>query len=151
MEENIKEIILRSASILKIKINPDAAMSLAKCSRRTPRIANRLLRRARDYANVHDQETINSEMVLATLDLLEIDELGLNATDRKLLSLIAEKFKGGPVGISTLAAASHEEEATIEEIYEPFLMQLGFLERSPRGRLLTDKVYNHLALDKTHL
>ena len=144
--ENVSSIIQRSAKILKMDIDEDAAMRLAQSSRKTPRIANRLLRRARDYANVHDHELITYSIVEATLALLGIDELGLDSTDRKLLEIMAKQFKGGPVGLSTLAAATNEEEATIEDIYEPFLLQLGFIERSPRGRLLTENVYNHLGI-----
>ena len=145
-EDNIAEILQRSAGILKIDLAPGAADRLARGARKTPRIANRLLRRVRDYAHVHGHEAVDIPMVEATLKLLGIDELGLDATDRKLLQLIAEQFEGGPVGLSTLAAASNEESETIEDIYEPFLMQLGFMKRTPRGRLLTEKVYHHLGL-----
>lgn len=144
--EDIQAIILRSAQILKIGITDEAALRLAQSARRTPRIANRLLRRSRDYSNVHDRETIGMDAVESTLKLLGIDALGLDSTDRQLLTIMAQQFQGGPVGLSTLAAASHEEQATIEDIYEPFLMQLGFLKRTPRGRLLTEKVYNHLGI-----
>ncbi len=145
-EQNIQDIIQRSAGILDIEVESEAALRLAKSSRRTPRVANRLLRRARDYAHVHDFDVVNNEVAEKTLDLLGIDELGLDSTDRKLLNTIAEKFQGGPVGLSTLSAATSEEEATIEDIYEPFLMQLGFLKRTPRGRLLTENVYTHLGI-----
>ncbi len=144
--EDIKAIIIRSASILNIDIENEAALCLAQSSRRTPRIANRLLRRARDYSHVHNEEKIRLSTVRATLDLLGIDAMGLNSTDRRLLSIMADQFQGGPVGLSTLSAASHEERATIEDIYEPYLMQLGFLKRTPKGRLLTEKVYNHLGI-----
>jgi len=144
--EDVQSIIIRSAEILKIEIDEEAALRLAQSARRTPRIANRLLRRARDFSHVNDEERIELESVEATLKLLGIDTLGLNSTDRRLLTIMAEQFQGGPVGLSTLSAASHEEQATIEDIYEPFLMQLGFLKRTPRGRLLTEKVYNHLGL-----
>jgi Holliday junction DNA helicase RuvB len=149
--EDVQAIIMRSAKILNIEIDEDAALKLAQSSRRTPRIANRLLRRARDYSHVHDQDTIHLNAVNATLKLLGIDALGLDSTDRRLLTIMAEQFQGGPVGLSTLSAASHEEQATIEDIYEPYLMQLGFLKRTPRGRLLTEKVYNHLGLNTTNL
>ena len=145
-EEDIQKIIVRSAKILGIEIESSAAERLAQSARRTPRVANRLLRRVRDFAHVHDHEKINNGMVEETLKILGIDHLGLDATDRKLLTTLAEKFKGGPVGLSTLSAATNEEEETIEDIYEPFLLQLGFLERTPRGRLLTENVYNHLGL-----
>lgn len=146
--KDISSIVKRSSIILKEKINEDAALKLAESARRTPRVANRLFRRARDYAHVYNYDTIDLEVVDKTLELLGIDELGLDATDRKLLTILAEKFQGGPVGLSTLAAASSEEEATIEDIYEPYLMQLGFLKRSPRGRLLTERVYNHLGISQ---
>ncbi|MFT7184510.1 MAG: Holliday junction DNA helicase RuvB [Oceanicoccus sp.] len=150
-KDDVQSIILRSSGILSIGIDDDAAMRLAQSARRTPRIANRLLRRARDYSNVQGQKQIDLKAVEATLKLLGIDSLGLDSTDRQLLTIMAEQFQGGPVGLSTLAAASHEEQATIEDIYEPFLLQLGFLKRTPRGRLLTEKVYNHLGFDKTNL
>lgn len=149
-EEDIQKIIHRSAKILHIEIEETAARRLSKSSRRTPRVANRLLRRARDFAHVHNHERITVEMVEKTLEILGVDELGLDATDRKVLLTIAEKFQGGPVGLSTLSAATNEEEETLEDIYEPFLMQLGFLQRTPRGRLLTEKVYNHLGLRPTN-
>lgn len=145
-EEDIQKILERSAGILKIEIDGLAALRLSKSSRRTPRVANRLLRRVRDFADVHDHEKITEALVLKTLEILGVDELGLDATDRKLLLTLANKFKGGPVGLSTLSAATNEEEDTIEDIYEPFLLQLGFLERTPRGRLLTESVYNHLGI-----
>ena len=116
-------VTLSCASILDTSINESAALRLAQSARRTPRIANRLLRRVRDYATVHDHSTIDENVVVKTLELLGVDELGLDATDRKLLNVIADQFKGGPVGLSTLSAATNEEEATIEDIYEPFLLQ----------------------------
>lgn len=147
-DQDIQEILMRSAKILKTTLEKPAALRLAQSARRTPRIANRLLRRVRDYASVHDHPSIDAEVVEQTLKLLGIDALGLDATDRKLLNVIADQFQGGPVGLSTLSAATNEEEATIEDIYEPFLLQLGFLQRSPRGRLITQKVYNHLGINK---
>lgn len=147
-DEDIRQIVKRSANILKVEVDDDAALRLAQSARRTPRVANRLLRRVRDFAHVHDHENISLETVSKTLDLLGIDEFGLDSTDRKLLMTIAEKFHGGPVGLSTLSAATSEEEATIEDIYEPFLMQLGFLKRSPRGRLLTENMYTHFGIAK---
>lgn len=143
---DIVKILQRSAHILKVDIEDKAALRLAESARRTPRVANRLLRRARDVAHVNNEDAVSFAIVEKTLSMLGIDELGLDATDRKLLITLAEKFKGGPVGLSTLSAATQEEEETVEDIYEPFLLQLGFLERTPRGRLLTDKVYAHLGL-----
>lgn len=145
-QEDVEKIIERSARILKVEIESSAATRLAQSARKTPRVANRLLRRARDFASMQEKNRITLAIVEETLRMLGIDELGLDATDRKLLRTLAEKFKGGPVGLSTLSAATSEEEESIEEIYEPFLMQLGFLQRTPRGRLLTEKVYHHLGL-----
>lgn len=150
-EEDIQKIIIRSSKILEIEVERLAAARLAQSSRRTPRVANRLLRRVRDYAHVNDHDSITKPMVEKTLEILGVDELGLDATDRKLLLTIAQKFKGGPVGLSTLSAATSEEEDSIEDIYEPYLMQLGFLERTPRGRLLTENVYNHLGIRPVNL
>ncbi len=145
-ETDIEKILQRSAKILGVSVASSAAEKLAQSARRTPRVANRLLRRVRDYAHVQDKDFVDEEMVEETLKLLGIDALGLDSTDRKLLMTVADKFKGGPVGLSTLSAATNEEEETIEEIYEPFLMQLGFLERTPRGRLLTEKVYTYFGM-----
>lgn len=149
-ETDIQKILQRSARILDIEIEKSAAERLAQSSRRTPRVANRLLRRTRDLAHVNDVSLITVAMVEKSLKLLGIDELGLDSTDRKLLFTLVEKFKGGPVGLSTLSAATNEEEESIESIYEPFLMQLGFLERTARGRLLTEKVYHHFGLSSSH-
>jgi len=146
-ENDIEKIIKRSANILDIQIEDEATVRLAKSSRRTPRIANRLLRRVRDLAHIHEKNLITHEITEETLKMLGVDEIGLDATDRKLLETIMEKFGGGPVGLSTISAASNEEESTIEEIYEPYLMQLGFLERTPRGRQLTKKVYNYMRIN----
>ncbi len=143
----IERIIIRSANILQIDLASGAATEIAKRSRKTPRIANRLLKRVRDYCQVKHQGIINPENCLSSFQLLGIDDLGLDAVDRRLLSLIAEKFNGGPVGLNTLAAATGEDSDTIENIYEPYLMQLGFLDRSPRGRVLTAAAYKHLGLE----
>lgn len=143
---DIREIIKRSSRLLALEIEESAAIKLAKCSRKTPRIANRLLRRVRDLSQINDDIVIKVDVVNKTLEMLGIDELGLDTTDRKIIATMIDKFKGGPIGISTLSAASNEEVDTLEEIYEPFLMQLGFLERTPRGRLLTERAYNHLGL-----
>ncbi|MBU4369142.1 Holliday junction branch migration DNA helicase RuvB [Patescibacteria group bacterium] len=140
----IKEIVLRSADILKIKIEEKAAQEVAQCSRFTPRVANRLLKRVRDFAQVHDHEKINQKIAQQALEMLEIDHLGLNYTDRRILSCLIEKFSGGPVGIKTLAVATGEDLNTIEEIYEPYLIQSGFLDRTLRGRIATPLAYKHL-------
>ena len=124
----------------------EAVKEIAKRSRFTPRTANYLLKRARDYAQVHKQD-LSKENVMKALELLGVDELGLFESDRNLLKTIIEKFNGGPVGLNTLAAATAEEEATIEEVIEPYLIQLGLLERTPRGRVATDKAYGHLGIN----
>lgn len=142
----IETIILRSARILKLDISEPVATEIAKRSRQTPRIANRLLKRVRDYCQVKHQGKISVENCLASFQLLAIDDLGLDAIDRSIMQIIAEKFNGGPVGLNTLSAASGEDSDTIENIYEPYLMQLGFLDRSARGRVLTKAAYAHLGL-----
>jgi len=145
-EDEIGSIIARSANILKISVENSANTIIAQRARRTPRIANRLLKRVRDYADVKADGAITESLAYDALDLLEVDALGLDTVDRKILTAIVEKFGGGPVGLGTLAAATSEEEATIEDIYEPFLMQLGFLERTPRGRMTTDRAHEHLGI-----
>ncbi len=140
----IKSIIKRSAKILGVEINEDAAEKIAERSRFTPRLANRLLKRCRDYAQVNKKSPLEAETVEKALRLLNIDELGLESSDRKLLEILIKKFGGRPVGLQTIAAATSEEVATIEEVYEPYLIQLGLLERTPRGRIPTEKAYEHL-------
>ncbi|HEX4774410.1 MAG TPA: Holliday junction branch migration DNA helicase RuvB [Candidatus Saccharimonadales bacterium] len=142
--EEIERIITRAAKILVVKIDKPAAAELAKRSRLTPRIANRLLKRVRDYADVNGDGIIDIKLSLQALELLEIDDLGLDAADRMLLSAIIENYDGGPVGVETLAAITAEERGTIEDFYEPYLMQIGLLERTPRGRKATAKSYRHL-------
>lgn len=146
-EEEIGRIIKRSASILKLEINQSAVVELAKRSRRTPRIANRLLKRVRDFAVVEREGKIDLETTQGALKLLEIDELGLDEVDREILMAIALKFSGGPVGLEALASASREDKDTIEDVYEPYLMQIGFIDRTPRGRVLTSRAFNHLDLE----
>lgn len=145
-QADIERIIKRSAGILGVKIENAAIPLIASRSRCTPRIANRLLKRARDYAEVKGKGIITAPLAEEALKLLEIDSLGLEAADRKILETIIKKFAGGPVGLSTMAASIMEEEDTIEEVYEPYLMQLGFLERTPRGRCATAHAYEHLGL-----
>lgn len=145
-DNEIARIIKRSASLLGIEIDDATSEAIAARARRTPRIANRLLKRVRDYAEVKHEGALEQDVAQAALNLLEIDPLGLDAADRKLLLAIVEKFGGGPVGLQTLAAATQEEIATIEDIYEPFLMQLGFIERTPRGRVVTERARKHLDL-----
>jgi Holliday junction DNA helicase RuvB len=142
--DEIEEIIRRSAGILGVKIEPEAASLLAKISRFTPRIANRLLKRCRDFAEVNNLRKIESGAVSKTLDLLGIDEFGLEPFDRKLLTTIIDKFAGGPVGISALSAALGEEKDAIEEVYEPYLIKIGFLNRTPKGRMTTKEARKRL-------
>jgi Holliday junction DNA helicase RuvB len=141
--EEIEKIIDRSAKILGIKIDADAKKEIAKRSRFTPRTANYLLKRGRDLAQIKRKDLTN-EIVREALDMLKIDEMGLNAEDRAMLSIIENKFGGGPVGLNTLAAALSEEQATIEDVYEPYLLQLGLIERTPKGRTVTDRARKHL-------
>lgn len=140
----IGKIIERSAKILGMKISESAKEEIAKRSRYTPRLANRILKRCRDISQINDKNTIDEESVKETLDMLQIDSMGLENNDKRILEIIIHKFNGGPVGIKTIAAAASEEEATIEEVYEPYLMQLGFLERTARGRLATPKAFEYL-------
>jgi Holliday junction DNA helicase RuvB len=146
-EEDIEKILARSANILKIKIEQTAAKLLASRSRRTPRIANRLLRRVRDFAQVKGDGQVDEMQCHAALKMLDIDEVGLDQTDRRILKTIIEKFNGGPVGLSTIAAATQEEIETIEDVHEPFLIQTGFLARTPRGRVITQLGYKHLGIE----
>jgi Holliday junction DNA helicase RuvB len=143
-DAEMKDIVQRSAKILEVKIDTAAADALAGRSRRTPRVANRLLKRARDWAQTRGDGTVNKEAAEASLKLEGVDELGLDAVDRRLLETIITKFQGGPVGLNTLAAATSEEQEAIEDVYEPYLIQLGLLERTPRGRKATDQAYTHL-------
>lgn len=143
-QDELQLIVIRSASILKITIEQDGALEIARRARGTPRIANRLLRRVRDYAQVKSDGVITKEVSDEALVLMEIDQRGLDKMDRKLLQAMIEKFSGGPVGIETLAAAINEEKDTIEDVYEPFLLQEGYLQRTARGRLATDLAYKHL-------
>lgn len=144
--DDIKKILTRSAKILGVETNQAAMDILARASRGTPRVANRLLRRARDFAEMHGNSVIDEAAALKTLEMLEVDEVGLEPQDRRLLMTIIEKFKGGPVGINTLAAALSEERGVIEDIYEPYLMTLGFLQRSPSGRIVLPAAYRHLKI-----
>ena len=145
-EEEMEKIIERSAGLLGVETETEAIKELANRSRRTPRIANRLLRRVRDYAAVKSDGTITKPTAEEALKMLDVDKFGLDQVDRHLLKVLIEKFNGGPVGIGTLAAATQEEAETIEDVYEPFLIQLGFLQRTPRGRMATPKAYEHLGI-----
>ena len=145
-ERDIHEIVRRSANILGVEVDDVAGREIARRSRGTPRIANRLLRRVRDYAQVRADGSVTVEVARAALQLLEVDDRGFDELDRRLLRTIIEKFSGGPVGINSLAAAIHEEKDAIEDIYEPFLIQAGFLDRTPRGRVATARAYEYLGL-----
>ena len=145
-EEELEKILHRSAQILTVKIEEAAINYISKSSRNTPRVANRLLKRIRDYADIKNQGHIDLSTAKNALQMLEVDELGLEPTDRKILEIIISKFSGGPVGVQALAAGTFEEIETIEEVYEPYLMQIGFLERTPRGRVATPAAYKHLGL-----
>lgn len=142
--EDLSEIIVRSAGILDIHITPEGAREIASRSRGTPRIANRLLRRVRDYAQVKANGIIEASTASDGLGMLQIDELGLDAVDRRILSAMIEKFGGRPVGLDTIAAATGEDASTIEDVYEPYLLQLGFIARTPRGRVLLPNAYRHM-------
>jgi holliday junction DNA helicase RuvB len=142
----MEEIVLRSATVLDVPISPEGARALARRARGTPRVANRLLKRARDFAEVRGQGSITDQIAADALDMLDIDHLGLDDIDRRILRSIVEKFGGGPVGIDTLAAAISEETDTIMDVYEPYLIQLGFLQRTPRGRIATEGAYTHLGI-----
>lgn len=146
--EDLTAIVTRSAGCLNLEIEPDAAQEIACRSRGTPRIANRLLRRVRDYADVKNQGVISVKIAQAALFMLDVDHAGFDFMDRKLLQAIIERFDGGPVGLDNLAAAIGEERDTIEDVLEPFLIQQGFLQRTPRGRIATSRTYRHFGLDK---
>jgi Holliday junction DNA helicase RuvB len=145
-QESMEQIVRRSARILDVPIDHEAASEIALRSRGTPRVANRLLRRVRDFAQVRAEGDITVAVARQALDLLEIDELGLDDVDRRILMTIIEKFDGGPVGVDTLSAATSEETDTIMDVYEPYLIQLGFLQRTPRGRIATRRGYEHLLM-----
>lgn len=145
--EELRRIVVRSAGILNVPIEPDGAYEIASRSRGTPRIANRLLRRVRDYAQVMADGVITSEAADEALSKLEVDKLGLDALDRRMLRSIIEFYNGGPVGLETLAATINEESVTLEDVYEPYLLQNGFLTRTPRGRCVTRKAYEHLGIE----
>jgi len=144
--DDLEQIILRSAKILNVSIEPDGAREIAQRSRGTPRVANRLLRRVRDFAQVEGDGNITAAIAQRSLLRLEVDEVGLDDMDKRILEAIIKKFNGGPVGLNTLAVAVGEESDTVEEVYEPYLIQEGFLMRTPRGREATEKAYRHLGL-----
>lgn len=143
----LKKIILNSAELLGVTVEEDGALEMARRSRGTPRIANRILKRVRDFAQVKYDGIITKEVASTALDLLDVDKLGLDMTDRRLLMTMIEKFNGGPVGLDTLAATIGEDAGTIEDVYEPYLLMNGFLNRTPRGRVVTESAYRHLGLE----
>jgi len=145
--DELKEIVLRSSRVLGIEIEEEGAVELARRSRGTPRLANRLLKRVRDFAQIKYDGVVTNEVAKYALDLLEVDKMGLDKGDRAILDVIICKFGGGPVGVDTLSAAIGEDSGTIEDVYEPYLMQNGFIQRTPRGRVATELAYKHLGLD----
>lgn len=145
-EDELAKIILHSAKVLDVEVDPEGAREMAKRSRGTPRLANRILKRVRDFAQVKYDGKITREVAAFALDLLEVDKYGLDQTDRLLLTTIMEKFSGGPVGLDTLAAAVGEDTGTIEEVYEPYLIKNGFINRTPRGRVATELAFHHLGV-----
>ncbi|HZS57196.1 MAG TPA: Holliday junction branch migration DNA helicase RuvB [Bryobacteraceae bacterium] len=149
-EETLAKIVERSARLLDVEITNDAAREIARRGRGTPRIANRLLRRVRDYAQVRANGHVDFEVTRAALDLLKVDQYGLDEIDQKIMLTVAEKYGGGPVGLSTIAASIDEQADTIEEVYEPYLMQLGFLDRTPRGRIATDRAFEYFKIPRRH-
>lgn len=142
-EDSLKEIVTRSAGILDIGIDEEGAYEIARRSRGTPRIANRILKRVRDYAQVMENGVITKDVAHKGLEILEIDRLGMDEVDRKIIMTMIENFNGGPVGLDTIAASSGEESTTVEDVYEPYLLQTGFITRTPRGRVVTKKAYEH--------
>jgi Holliday junction DNA helicase RuvB len=149
-DDEMKQIIRRSSRILGIELDDSGAEEIARSSRKTPRVGNRIVKRVRDFAQVNEHKNIDSAVARQALAMLDIDELGLEPTDRFILETIIKKFNGGPVGIQTIAAATSEEVETIEDVYEPFLIQLGFLARTPRGRIVTENGYGHLGHEYPH-
>lgn len=146
-EDQLKNIVLRTADLFETRIDEQSAAEIARRARGTPRIANRLLRRVRDFAQVKGNGEIDLALARESLELLQVDKLGLDHIDHKLLKGIIERFRGGPVGLDTIAASIGEESETIEDVYEPYLLQIGFLQRTPRGRMVTDLVYQHFGME----
>jgi len=146
-EDELEAIVHRSARLLDVVIDDEGAAEIARRSRGTPRIANRLLKRVRDYVQVKHDGSVTKDAAAAALSFFEVDEKGLDKLDQRILSTLIEKFSGAPVGLQTLAAAIGEEPDTVEDVYEPYLLQLGFLQRTPRGRMATPRAYEHLGLD----
>jgi Holliday junction DNA helicase RuvB len=145
--DDLAAIVARSAGVLGVPVHLEGARAIAERSRGTPRVANRLLKRVRDYAQVEGDGSVDAKTAYTALDALGVDEQGLDRTDREILAVICERFSGGPVGLSTLAVAIHEEQDTIEDVYEPYLLQRGFIMRTPRGRAATPHAFRHLGLE----
>ncbi len=143
-DDEMQQIISRSGNILGVALDESGAQEIAKSSRKTPRVGNRMIKRVRDFAQINDHAMITADVARKALEMMDVDELGLEPTDRFILETIIKKFNGGPVGIQTIAAATSEETETIEDVYEPFLIQLGFLTRTPRGRMVTEHGYAHM-------
>jgi Holliday junction DNA helicase RuvB len=150
LPEDLQKIVTRSAKILEIAIEDEGAFEIARRSRGTPRVANRILRRVRDFAQVEAEGIITREVAMHALDMLDVDDQGLDKMDRHIMLTIIEKFNGGPIGLDTLAAAVCEEKDTIEDVYEPFLIQQGYIKRTPRGRVATKTAYSHFKIDDKH-
>ncbi len=147
--DELSTIIMQSAGVLDVEVDTKGAMEMARRSRGTPRLANRILKRVRDFAQVKYDGIITEDIAITALDLMDVDKMGLDHTDRNLLMTMIDKFGGGPVGLDTLAAAIGEDSGTIEDVYEPYLIKNGFINRTPRGRVVTDLAYNHLGLENT--
>jgi Holliday junction DNA helicase RuvB len=147
-EETLARIVERSARLLDVDITPEGSHEVARRSRGTPRIANRLLRRVRDFAQVRANGHIDHNVAQSALNLLKVDRYGLDEIDQKIMLTVLEKYGGGPVGLSTISAAINEQSDTIEEVYEPYLIQLGFLDRSPRGRIATDRAFDYFQVPR---
>lgn len=145
--DEIKNILRRSGRILEVPMEEEGLAEIAKCARATPRVANRLLKRVRDFSQIKNYKTIDSVKAREALEMIDVDHIGLEPADKHILRVIIEKFSGGPVGLSTIAAATSEEIKTIEDVYEPYLLQIGFLARTPRGRVATELAYRHLGVD----
>ena len=145
-ENEIKEIINRSSKILNVDIQDSGLTKIASCARATPRVANRLLKRVRDFSQIKNHKVVDSVIATEALDMIDIDHIGLEPSDRLIIRTVIEKFNGGPVGLATIAAATAEDIKTIEEVYEPYLLQIGFMTRTPRGRVFTENAYKHLGI-----
>lgn len=149
--QELQQIIMHSARILNVEIEPNGALEMARRSRGTPRLANRILKRVRDFAQVKYDGVITEDVARTALDLMDVDRLGLDAIDRNILITMIQKFQGGPVGLDTLAAAIGEDSNTIEDVYEPYLIKMGLINRTPRGRVVSDAAYSHLGLERVNL